>query len=174
MLESKTIRLRLACVDDAEFILSLRISEKYNKYLSSVEDDVELQKSWLKEYKNRESIGLEYYFIIERKDNGFPIGTVRLYDFKESENSFSWGSWILNENKTRTAAVESAMLVYQFAFEVKKFSRSHFEVRRENKAVLAFHEKLGAIKTDENDTDIYYHYYPEAYQKQKVSLERYL
>ncbi len=42
-LESKTIKLRLVEIDDAEYILSLRKNEKYNKYLSKVSSTLEDQ-----------------------------------------------------------------------------------------------------------------------------------
>ena len=44
-LKSKTILLRLANESDAEFILSLRTDETYNKYLSKTEDDILKQNS---------------------------------------------------------------------------------------------------------------------------------
>ena len=113
-LQSKTVKLRLIEEQDAEFVLKLRLDDRYNQFLSSVNPSVEAQKEWIKQYKNDEVEGIQYYFIIERLD-GTPCGTVRIYDLKE--DSFCWGSWILNEDKTRYAALESAFLVYQFAFE---------------------------------------------------------
>ncbi|WP_257285960.1 GNAT family N-acetyltransferase [Endozoicomonas sp. SESOKO1] len=174
MLYSKTIRLRFVEPDDAEFILGLRLDIRYNQYLSTTINDVNAQRNWIKEYKSREREGKEYYFIIERKIDEIPIGTVRLYDFIEQANSFCWGSWILNEDKTRFAAIESAMLVYRFAFEEVQFSRSHFDVRKENKSVLSFHRKMGAKEMGEDELNVYFHYFPESYREQKVKLKRFL
>ena len=53
-LDMKTIRLSLVEENDAEFILSLRLDEKYNKFLSSVSSEIEDQKKWIKQYKNEE------------------------------------------------------------------------------------------------------------------------
>ena len=97
--EGRTIYFRLVEESDAAFIHSLRMDEQYNKYLSQVDDDVEKQRQWITRYKQREEQNEEYYFIIHRKDNNLPIGTLRIYDFRPEENSFCWGSWILNENK---------------------------------------------------------------------------
>lgn len=174
MLYSKTICLRFVEAEDAEFILGLRLDSRYNQHLSTTTNDVNAQRDWIKEYKSREREDKEYYFIIERKVDGIPIGTVRLYDFKEQANSFCWGSWILNEDKTRFAAIESAMLVYRFAFEEVQFSRSHFDVRKENKSVLSFHRKMGAKEIYEDDLNVYFHYFPESYREQKVKLKRFL
>lgn len=90
-LESKTVRLRLVEESDAEFILSLRLDERYNRFLSEVDPKLEAQRSWIRAYKTEEQEGREFYFIIERND-GVPCGTVRVYDFKD--DSFCWGSWI--------------------------------------------------------------------------------
>lgn len=157
ILQSKTIRLRAVEESDAEFILSLRINATYNKFLSSVQNDVEKQKDWIRSYKVKESNKEEFYFIIETLDKT-PCGTVRVYDFQD--NSFSWGSWILNEKKTRTAAIESALLVYIFGFEVLEFSHCHFEVMKGNEKVISFHEKFNATQIDEDDEHYYYEIKP--------------
>jgi RimJ/RimL family protein N-acetyltransferase len=152
-LNSKTIRLRLVKEDDAEFILSLRTDTKYNQHLSPVTGSVSAQAEWIRKYKEDEKNKTQYYFIIERND-GIRCGTVRIYDIRD--DSFSWGSWILNENKTRFAAIESAFLVYQFGFEHLKFKKSHFEVRKENLKVISFHEKMGAVKNGETEFEYLY------------------
>ena len=153
-LDMKTIRLRLVEENDAEFILSLRLDEKYNKFLSSVSSEIEDQKKWIQQYKNEEKARKQFYFIIERIDNNNPCGTVRIYDL--SQDSFSWGSWILNENKTKYAALESAFLVYKFGFDELGYKKSHFDVRKENIKVIGFHEKMGAKKTYEDQENFYF------------------
>lgn len=152
-LKSKTIRLRLVEESDAEFILKLRLDEKYNQFLSSVSPDLQSQKDWIKKYKNDEKIKKQFYFIIERLDNT-PCGTVRVYDLKE--DSFCWGSWILNEDKTQYAALESAFLVYKFGFEMLGYKKSHFDVMKENKKVISFHIKMGAKEIGADECNRYF------------------
>ncbi len=152
-LESKTIRLRLVEETDAEFILKLRLDEKYNQFLSSVNPDLQSQKDWIKKYKDEEKAKNQFYFIIERLDRT-PCGTVRVYDLKE--DSFCWGSWILNEDKTRYAALESAFLVYKFGFEVLGFKKSHFDVMKGNERVVSFHKNMGAKETGEDEQNYYF------------------
>jgi RimJ/RimL family protein N-acetyltransferase len=173
-LSSKTIKLTLADECDAEFIFGLRTNESLNKHLSSISGDVNSQKKWLLDYKLREQKGLEYYFIIKRKVDDFKIGTVRLYDFNELSKSFCWGSWILTEGKTKSSAIESALLVYQFAFESLGFEQSHFDVRKENVKVRAFHEKIGSTKVSENDLDCFYVYLYSSYLELKEKYKNYL
>ena len=45
------IDLRPVEIDDAKFILSLRIDPKLNQYLSPVENDLEKQREWIKNYR---------------------------------------------------------------------------------------------------------------------------
>ena len=149
----KTVQMRMVEVEDAEFILSLRLDPKYNTYLSDVPPDIDAQKHWIERYKIDESAGSQYYLIIERLD-GTRCGTVRLYDFRE--DSFCWGSWILNENKTRYAAIESALLVYRFGFDQLGFSKSHFEVMKGNEKVVSFHRKMGAKQVAEDEQYFYF------------------
>ncbi|WP_272694368.1 GNAT family N-acetyltransferase [Providencia sp. PROV036] len=157
IIQSKTIKLRLVEEHDAEFILSLRTDNNYNQFLSSVNNNIQKQKKWIRNYKAKEKNNEEFYFIIETLNN-VPCGTVRIYDM--SDDSFSWGSWILNDSKTRTAAIESALLVYIFGFEIKKFPHCHFEVMKGNDKVISFHEKFNATKVKEDETYYYYEIKP--------------
>src|SRR5690606_18092637 len=166
-LESKTINLRLVEEDDAQFILNLRLDRKYNKYISNVAPDVEAQKAWIRRYKADEKDKRQFYFIIERHD-GTACGTVRIYDFRK--DSFCWGSWILNEKKTRFSALESAFLVYHFGFEVLGYSKSHFDVMKGNEKVISFHEKMGAVRTDEDELNIYFEIKKESVLQAKKKL----
>jgi len=111
------------------------------------------QGSWTSRGKEDERAGRQYYFIIERLD-GVPCGTVRVYDLRAG--SFCWGSWILNEDKTRYAALESAFLVYRFGLEQLGFGKSHVDVRKGNARVISFHEKMGAVRVGEDEVDGYF------------------
>lgn len=152
-LTSELISIRYVEESDAEFILSLRLDNRYNKYLSKVDSDINNQIAWIRNYKKDEANKLQFYFIIERND-GVPCGTVRIYDLRE--DSFCWGSWILNENKTKKAALSSALLVYQFGFNYLGFHKAHFDVMKENKGVISFHKRMGAKLISEDSENLYF------------------
>ncbi|WP_336817983.1 GNAT family N-acetyltransferase [Cedecea sp. MMO-103] len=173
-LGSRTVYIRLADEDDASFIYQLRTDEFFNKHLSTTTGTIEDQRKWLTDYKIREKNSCEYYFIIVRKDTEQSIGTVRLYDFRERDKSFCWGSWILNENKTRSSALESALLVYSLAFDQLGFMQSHFDVRRGNEKVIEFHKKLGATEVSSNDVDLFFVYKKDTFNATKDSYKKYL
>lgn len=167
-LKSKTVQLRLVEESDAAFIVSLRTDEKYNKHLSAVTGDVDAQVNWIRRYKEDETNKQQFYFIIERLD-GVRCGTVRVYDFVD--DSFCWGSWILNEDKTRYAAIESAFLVYKFGFDELGFQKCHFEVRKGNDRVISFHEKIGATHTGETELDYLFQITKEAVSESRAKLQ---
>ena len=99
---------------------------------------------------------------------------MRLYDFRENPKSFCWGSWILGESKTKYAAVESALLVYEAGFSYLGFEQSHYEVMKGNEKVHSFHLKMGAEKTSEDSINVYYIFPKEKYEKNKVQYARFL
>ena len=149
----KTVRLVPIRDKYAEYIYSLRINPALNTHLSSAPPSVEAQAAWIRKYIEREQAGEEFYFLIERLD-GIACGTVRLYDFRD--DSFCWGSWILDASKTRFAAIESALLVYQAGFEQLGFTASHFDVRKQNEKVISFHRKFGAQTVGEDEENFYF------------------
>jgi RimJ/RimL family protein N-acetyltransferase len=151
-ISGNTIDLRLVELDDAAFILGLRLDERLNRHISATDADVESQVEWLRQYKEREREGREYYFIVEGKD-GMPCGTVRLYDFRQ--DSFCWGSWIMLPGNA-AKAFESAVLAYQCGFENLGFAKSHFTVDKANSRVVAFHKRFGAKVVREDETVYYF------------------
>ena len=145
----KTLTFRDANVDDAAFILSLRTDENKSRYLSAVSADLNAQQAWLEGYASATD---QAYFIIECQDES--IGTIRLYDAQE--DSFCWGSWILKDDRPSQAAMESALMVYSYAVDHLGFKAAHFDVRKGNDRVSAFHERFGARCISETDLDFFY------------------
>lgn len=151
MQQTKHIYLRLIQDSDVDFLLSLRLNQNLNTYLNTVSNDREQQLSWLKNYKERESNGLDYYFLIVDKKLG-DIGLVRVYDIDYANKSFTWGSWIIREeNRPKYAAIESALLVYEFAYNELDLILAKFVVDNNNLGVINFHNRFGAkyLFTDE-------------------------
>ena len=153
--EGPNLTLRFIQLEDAGYVHSLRTNPAYNLHLSEVRGTVDDQRSWIKAYKAREAEFRELYYVIERKD-GTRCGVVRLYDI--ATEIFTWGSWILDYNKTRKAALESGLLVYMIAFDNLGLSKAEFSVHSENTNTLAFHRRFGAIETHQTDQDIYFTY----------------
>ena len=167
----KNLNLRTARPDDAPFILALRTQAHKARHLSTVANDLTAQRSWLESYQERERQGQEYYFVIEDKQQQ-PLGLVRVYDLKP--HSFCWGSWIISDHAPTTTAIESALQVYEFGFGTLGYQQAHFDVRKANTRVIAFHQRLGATIVDEDQHNYYFHYRLADYQPIRQKYRRYL
>ena len=154
-LKSNHLILKLVEEDDANFILELRKNTELNKYLSNTEISEEQQKKWIRDYKEREKKKEEFYFRIEKKD-GEQLGFVRVYNINYKEKTFTCGSWIIKTDRPTYSAIESALIVYEFAFLELGMQKAIFDVRKENVGTLNFHKKFGAIKTGESEIDEYF------------------
>ena len=156
------IRLRSVEVSDADFILRLRVDERLNRFLSPVGDDLDHQVAWLQRYKRREQRGEEIYWMIEDLASR-AVGTVRLYDFDETDRSFTWGSWILKAGNPPQYALESAIRIYDYGFYTLQFEAARIEVRKGNTGVIAFHKRFAAKPVGESDEKLYYRLEAEDY-----------
>ena len=152
-IEGVQLALRLVLPEDAAYIHGLRTNQSYNEHLSAVTGSVEDQHRWIIDYKEREASGSEYYFIVERKD-GVRCGLVRLYDIKGGQ--FNWGSWILDHNKPRKAALESALLSFGFGFEAIGLTAANVEVQVNNTRAEAFYRRLGMTETHRTEQEIFF------------------
>lgn len=162
------LRLRLIRPCDSDYVHALRTNPAYNRYLSPVRGTAEDQRRWIEEYKAREAAGQEYYYLIERAEGG-PCGVVRLYDV--DTEAFTWGSWILDQNKPRKAAVESALLSFGIGFETLALKRAFLDVRIENKHALAFYQRFGMTEIDRTDQDIFFVFTREQFRNRLADFE---
>jgi RimJ/RimL family protein N-acetyltransferase len=149
------LSLRLVQPEDAAYIHGLRMDPAYNGHLSLVTGTVEDQRNWIETYKARETAGSEYYFVIERKD-GVRCGVVRLYDI--TGDQFTWGSWILDHNKTSKAALESAVLSFGVGFDTLGLDMANVDVRAKNTHAEAFYRRLGMTEVRRTEQDIFFVY----------------
>ena len=164
-IEGPNLTLRLIEPDDAAYVHGLRTNPLYNSHLSKVTGSVDDQRQWIECYKAREAAGQEFYYVTERKDDGTRCGLVRLYDI-EAE-SFSWGSWILDENKPRKAALESAVLSFGVGFDTLQRGSAKVDVRVDNAHATAFYRRLGMTETYRTTQDIFF-----SYQRMRFTADR--
>ena len=167
----KNINLRTVKAKDAEFIRNMRSDKFKTKYLSRIISSIEAQRLWIQDYKVREESEKEFYFVIESKDSD-KLGLVRVYDF--NGKSFSWGSWLVKENAPKTTAIESALQIYEFGFNKLGFEKSHFNVRKDNDRVVAFHKRFGANIVDQNQANYFFNFERKDYIKIREKYKRYI
>lgn len=164
----KSINLRDVEIADAKFILSLRCDEKKAKFLHKTKNDLSKQIAYIEDYKTKKN---EWYFIIESK-SGERFGTVRIYDIVDDD--FCWGSWLIKDGAPANVAIESVLLVYEYAFYTLGFSKAHFDVRKDNVKVRAFHKRFGAKEVGESEKDAFYRFFREDYERIKGKFKNFL
>jgi RimJ/RimL family protein N-acetyltransferase len=164
----KHIDLREITPDDADFLVRLRTDPDLNKHLSHTAADIEKQKKYILNYLASPT---DFYFIITDRQQ-HPLGTIRIYDIQGS--SFCWGSWILLREAPSSASIESALLIYDFAFFALHYDKCHFDVRKANIKVVNFHNRFGARIVREDEINYYFHYDRESYLQIRQKYSRYL
>lgn len=155
VIDGPNLMLRLIHPADAAYVYGLRMDPVYSAHLSEMRGTIDDQRRWIAAYKTRETAGQEFYYIIARKD-GQRCGTVRLYDI--GSDSFTWGSWILDENKPPKAALESAVLSFGAGFQCLDVQEARVDVRRDNTHAEAFYRRFGMSETHRTEQDIFFTY----------------
>ena len=153
--EGPNLTLRLIQPEDAGYVHALRSDPTHNRYLSQVTGTEQDQRRWIERYKTREAALQELYYVIERK-SGLRCGLVRLYDI--GAEHFTWGSWILDQNKTRKAALESAVLSFSIGFNSLGLAQALVDVRIENSRALSIYQRLGMSELRRDDCNISFTY----------------
>jgi DUF2075 family protein len=103
--------------EDAEFIVKLRTNPQNARFIHDTNPSVENQRIWIRQYKEREKNGKEYYFIFF--DRNKPVGLYRLYNIHDL--TYTGGSWICADNIPFEQAVATAVITREIAFEIIGF-----------------------------------------------------
>jgi hypothetical protein len=162
-IERYGLQVRLVRFSDAEFIVALRTDPRLSKYISSTSSDIEQQRQWIRNYKQREADGMEYYFIIQLQ--GKPVGTSRLYDIEG--NKFVSGSWVFSPQSPPGASILGGIICKEIAFDVLGLERDIGDVRKSNKRVLRYNMSYEPVITGEDDLNIYLEFSKENFNKHK-------
>lgn len=133
-------RLRPVAEADAGFIVALRASA--GDFLNRGADTVEAQLAWLGRYFGRDG---DFFFIVETLDGARREGLAGVYDLRRAERTAEWGRWVLRAGSN--AAVESALLVYRFAFGVLQLASLRCRTLSANARVVAFHDSCGLARS---------------------------
>ena len=126
---------------DAEFIIKLRTDPILGKWIHSTDSDLDKQKEWIRNYKERERKGEDYYFIFYKND--VPAGLNRLYHIHGT--TFTTGSWVFRPDIPFECCIAASIIVRELAFETlnMKFEHAFDGVHVENKKVIKFNHMMG-------------------------------
>lgn len=160
------LQMRLVEVADAEFIVSLRSDSKLSQYLHSTDNDIAKQQKWIIEYKKREALGLEYYFIFHKDER--PCGVERIYNI--TSESFTIGSWIFKKDIDPDIPILANLLTKSLAFDLFPDKTFLFDVRKGNRKVIKYQKLFNPTKIGEDDLNLYYKLSVENYRKAEQRL----
>src|SRR5882672_7802917 len=134
-IEGFGVRLRPVRMEDAPFIVWLRNLDHVKGRVGDSATDVAPQQEWLKKYFQRQG---DYYFIIETAD-GTAVGAYGIYDV--ANGSGESGRWIIRPEVP--AAIPSAMLAFEAAFETLGLTALRCATVSTNRSVLSLNRKFG-------------------------------
>ena len=163
--------LRFVEKPDAADILCLRLNPRLNAYISSTSRALEAQENWIDDYKKRESLEQEYYFAVLDPTNEF-IGTMRIYSIDRAAGRFTGGSWIMKPGCTFLASVEALLAGYSFGFDYLGLEENQFDVRKDNRSVRSFHERMGALAIGEDEQNVYFSISKTAFNEYLARIRR--
>lgn len=146
------IILRLITVNDAEFIVNLWTNPLVRSFISEFMPTINSQIKWIQDYKLKEQLGLDYYFIAQDQ-NGNRYGTIRLNYFEE--DSFVLGTWIFMPNSPFGMAVKAHIMGLETGFKLLNANYCRVTVRKANTKVLKYLDNFKPIIIKENDIDFH-------------------
>jgi RimJ/RimL family protein N-acetyltransferase len=137
--EGPGFKLRPVTESDSDFIISLRTDPRLGQFINATSPRREDQIAWLEKYYAREG---DYYFLVTRHD-GTPEGAIAIYDIigEPRNKRGEWGRWILKHGSL--AAIESALLIYEVAFDKLHMDMVYCRTVALNKPVISFHASCG-------------------------------
>jgi RimJ/RimL family protein N-acetyltransferase len=153
--------------EDASFIVELRTNEVLSRFLSPTSANVEQQKEWIRNYKQREADNKEAYFI-SLDEKGNRLGLNRLYNYED--DCFEIGSWLYKPGLNVSVAILGDLAARDYGFEKLGFGFCKFEVRRANVSVVKYHLGFKPEKTGENELDYFFRLSYDNYKKQRDKL----
>lgn len=153
-IEKYGIKLNSVEIEDAEFIIILRTDNKKSRYISSTGSDIDLQKKWIKDYKQREAQNKEYYFIAI-DENGEKFATYRVYNIEDDICEI--GSWVSKPGyQNANNSIKVDLIMKEFVFEILKYSKVRFEVNKANTSVIKYHKLFNPVLVSESEDNNYF------------------
>ena len=130
--------LKEVSIADARAIFDLRNKGENSTYLNQITFESHIQ--WL---MNQTLDSFDFYFSVRDRSNGMVAGYVGLYDLKDQRAE--WGRWVIDSNPL--AALESLLLIHDFAFSVK-LNAVVSRTLMDNLKVVSLHRRLPYSKVE--------------------------
>lgn len=160
--EKYNVRVRLVGVKDAPFIVSLRSDITRTKYMITLDDDVEKQEQWIRDYKLRERKGTDYYLLYELL-NGTPVCVNRISQISFSDSKCKAAGWI----KKKDAKVNSMaifILQKEIIFNLLGLNSFYSDLHQDNKNVLRYYEVFDVKPVMEKNSFLYFDFFKSDFE----------
>ena len=157
------MRVRNVDLGDADFLYKVRSDKYLTRFISQFDGSFEEQVEWLRNYKEREEAGIEWYFMFLY--NGERQGVARLY--KIEEDHFTQGSWLFRPDSPAGCSILGNIISSEIGFELPGKEYELTDARKGNKThkwVKTFNPEL----LYETDLDIFYKITKENFNKAKI------
>lgn len=140
------LHCRLVSEGDAKFIVMLRNTPELTRYFPRIDNDVEKQIEWIRNYKQREEQGCDYYFMFEF--HGERVGVYRIAEINE-DSTFMCGSLIFGNSLYKMASIAAMTMVHEIAFENLKLLKEvdYIGTHEDNRGLLILKKKMGFCDT---------------------------
>lgn len=141
-MEKYGLQVRLVREEDAEFIVNLRTNPVKARFISATSANIEDQRKWIRNYKERERNGEDYYLVYLYQ--GKLAGVNRIYDIES--NHFIHGSWIFSDDVPPYCPLAAGIIARELAFETLGFEEEidSAGIHKDNQSVLQYVRTLGA------------------------------
>jgi hypothetical protein len=137
--------------DDAAFIVKLRTDPIKSRYIGSTDGSVENQKEWIRQYKEREHNGTDYYLIFYY--GAKPAGVARIYGIED--NHFIHGSWVFANNVPPFCSLAAAIIAREIAYDTLGLEEEidTSGIHEDNQGVLQVSKMMGVDFYGERESD---------------------
>lgn len=149
--EKYGLAYRLVNENDAQFIVNLRTDPIKSRYIGNTDVSVESQKEWIKNYKERESKGIDYYFIFYF--GSIPAGVTRIYEIEDDH--FIHGSWVFANNVPPFCSLAAAIIAREIAYDTLGLDEEvdTSGIHEDNQGVLQVSKMMGVDFYGERESD---------------------
>jgi len=160
------IEIRLAEVSDAADVVRIRTQPQRDKYINPTSKDIKEQQQWIAEYKKREQMGKELFFVFI--EEGHLKGVYRLS--KINRFSFEAGSWVFEKTTNKALPKLADVIMTDFGLFTLKRNVMLFNIIKENERVWKIQDRKNPIWLDESDTHYHFALIADSWQKSKVEF----
>ena len=167
-IEKYGLKVRLVREQDAEFIVKVRTDERNARFIHATDVSVEKQVDWIKQYKEREAKGEDYYFMFYFQEQ--PVGMIRIYDIDYDAKKATAGSWVCSPDLPMQTPISVLIICREILFDTLGMEKDCFDVRKGNKHVQRVHKMMGAEIVAEDELNYYFELSKEVFEEKKHEI----